>query len=355
MSARLAFAATVALVSSPAAAQDAAELANRFERALVAGDYRVLPITEDFTYTENGAQLKPWDGMWRTLTAVAGAVDFPQLDYRLELTSGDSVVRLVEFEENTVQGVMAYRLVARGGQIARVDILPIREEFGGDRGGTLTLLQPVLPATMDGERVKATSPELLAPGRVSRRHMQGVVASYITANGGSVTMAFDDSETAHTYRFAAAEDCARIDNGMPVTNVADADVLDPAQPSFRPFALGCEEQLASGFYTNFDAHLGQTYFDEERGIALAFVRLDQPGTVLSFEAPGIGTVAYPGPRGPVAGADTGEQFDGRILTNMITPMSVNGVFVFKFDGDGAVSRIEAFYRGAPYGWDALPD
>ncbi len=135
-------------------------MADRFERALVAGDYRALPLTEDFTYTENGARLDPWDGMWRTLTAVEGAEDFPELDYRVELVSGDTAVRVVEFEENTVQGVMAYRLVARDGQIASVDILPIREEFGGDRGGTLTLLQPMLPVTMDGEGVGAASPIL---------------------------------------------------------------------------------------------------------------------------------------------------------------------------------------------------
>ena len=42
-------------------------------------------------------------------------------------------------------------------------------------------------------------------------------------------------------------------------------------------------------------------------------------------------------------------------TNMITPMSVNGVYIFKFDDEGAISRIETFYRGAPLGWDAIPD
>ncbi len=355
MSARWLITGALALAAVPAAAQDAAALADRFERALVAGDYRALPVSEGFTYTENGAQLDPWDGMWRTLTALEGAEDFPELDYRVELVSGDTVVRLVEFEENTVQGVMAYRLVAEGDRIASVDILPIREEFGGDRGGTITLLQPMMPVTMDGELVGATSPELLAPGMVSWRHMQGVVASYITDQGRSAMMTFDDTDDVHTYAFEAAVDCARFDNGVRVTNVTDADILDPAQPEFRPFALGCEEQLASGFYSNFEAHLGQTFFDSDRGIALAFVRLDQSGTVLSFEAPGIGSVTYPGPRGAVEGADTGEQFDGRILTNMITPMSVNGVWVFKFDEDGAVSRIESFYRGAPLGWDALPD
>jgi hypothetical protein len=89
--------------------------------------------------------------------------------------------------------------------------------------------------------------------------------------------------------------------------------------------------------------------DPARGLAIAFVRLDQPGTRLSFEAPSVGSVTYPGPRGAVENADTSAQFDGRILTNMITPMSVNGAYVFKFR-EGAIRRIEAFYRGAPLGW-----
>jgi hypothetical protein len=68
----------------------------------------------------------------------------------------------------------------------------------------------------------------------------------------------------------------------------------------------------------------------------------------------VGEVKYPGPRGAVEGADSSEQFDGRILTNMISPVSVNGIFLFKFE-DGAISRIDAFYRNAPYGWSAWED
>ncbi len=87
-----------------------------------------------------------------------------------------------------------------------------------------------------------------------------------------------------------------------------------------------------------------------------FVRLDQPGTVLILHHPRRPDHRLSRPARPSAeSSDSGEQFEGRILTNMITPMSVNGVYIFKFNDDGAIQRIDAFYRGAPLGWDAVPD
>lgn len=344
MSARWMIAAAV-LLATPVAAQDVDDLADRFERALVAGDYRDLPITEDFTYIENGARLDPWDGLWRTTTALEGAVDFPELDFRVANSRDDTTVRVVEYLENGVHGVMAYRLVARDGAIASIDVLPIREEFGGDRGGTITLLQPMLPFTMDGELVEAASPEYLQfGGSLDDDALRERVGDYFAAYSGNVPASLPFAET-----------CVRHDNGQQATSVADSPVLDPQQPAFHPYALSCEAQLRSGFYSNLQAGEPTIYTDPARGLAIAFVRLDQAGTKLSFEAPGVGEVTYPGPRGAVENADTSEQFDGRILTNMITPMSVNGVYLFKFDPEGELARIDAFYRGAPLGWSATPD
>jgi hypothetical protein len=43
-----------------------------------------------------------------------------------------------------------------------------------------------------------------------------------------------------------------------------------------------------------------------------------------------------------------EQFDGRVTTNMISPVTMNCAILFKIDA-GKIQRIDAFYRGAPYG------
>ncbi len=352
--------AAAALLPAPLFAQeseqlDAATLADHFEYALVAGDYRVLDLADDFVYVENGAQLDPWDGMWRTVTALEGVspAQFAgafTLDFRLAIDQPDMAVRVVEYEENGVRGVMAYRLMAQDEKIARIDVLPIREEFSGERGGTITLLQPMLPVTMDAGHVGPAAHLLTDIAPVSATSMAESITNYLEA------MAADAPALRRELlaRFPFAQDCIRRDNGQPVTGVAMAQVLDPAQPDYRPYALGCRDQVLSGFYANYELGNLQLHLDAARGIGIAFVRLDQPGTLLSFEAPGIGSVTYPGPRGAVEGADIAEQFDGRILTNMITPMSVNGAYIFKFDDTGAFSRIDAFYRGAPLGWDAVP-
>ncbi|WP_120076702.1 hypothetical protein [Aurantiacibacter odishensis] len=360
MSARW-FLAAAALLAAPALAQDsempdAALLADRFEYALVAGDYRVLDLTEDFTYIENGAQLDPWDGMWRTTTAVEGVSPAAfagafTLDYRVGIDGPDEVVRVVEYEENGVRGVMAYRLLAREGKIARIDVLPIREEFGGDRGGTITLLQPMLPFTMGGGNVGPAVHFVAGAANVDAALMAESMTNYLEA------MAADAPQLRHELlaRFAFSESCVREDNGQRATGVADSAILDPSQPSFSPYALGCREQVLSGFYSNYELANLQLHLDPERATGIAFVRLDQPGTKLSFTTPEGIEIAYPGPRGVAQDADPSEQFDGRVLDNMITPMSVNGVFLFAFDRSGAIAHIDAFYRGAPLGWDAVPD
>ena len=62
-------------LATPVVAQQAPsveQLADQFEYALVAGDARPLPRTDEFRYAENGSELKVWDGMWHTLSAVTG-------------------------------------------------------------------------------------------------------------------------------------------------------------------------------------------------------------------------------------------------------------------------------------------
>ena len=237
------------------------------------------------------------------------------------------------------QGVMLLRLKADGGRIAEAEVLPVREEFSGARGGTVTLLQPSVPMTMDGALVGEADP--LFGAAVARP--QSRMALVDAADAYFDAMLADSSAGV-----TVAPDCLRKDNGQPVTNVVGAPLLDPAKPDFRPFALGCGTQLDSGYYTNIRQIRGRRYWvDIARGLVLAQVQLDQPGTMLSFNAPGFGQIDYPGPRGVIA--TSGQQFDGRILNNMITPFSMSGAFLFKIDEQG-IRRIDAFYRGAPYGW-----
>lgn len=350
MSARWMMAGIAALLAAPVLAQDEVktpdQLADLFEYALVAGDYRMLPRAEGFTYVENGAELKPWDGMWQTTTALEGAAQFPDLDYRVEFAFGDTVVRLVESNENGTKGVLAYRLLAQDGAIVRIDTLPIREEFTGARSGTISLMQPMIPNTMDGAKIGPAAP-VDAGGPLDAGTMERAVAYYFSAYS-------DDRNDPDYVLPAFAPECVRRDNGQLVTNLANAPVLDPAKPDFRPYALSCEEQLASGFYANLRLGGQVLYLDPASRQALAFVRLDQAGTKLEFAGSGhIGLVTYPGPRGMPQAVDTSEQFDGRISENMITPLSINGIYLFAFNEEGSIQSIDVMQRGAPLGWTAM--
>lgn len=373
MSARWWIGAAALALSSAALAQDLptpSQLADQFEYALVAGDGRPLPRADGFRYTENGATLDIWDGMWRTLSAVAGTdpAKYPRaasLDYRVEIVDGDQVVRLVEVDENTVQGVMVLRLKVAGGKIAEAEVLPIREEFTGARSGTVGLFVPAVPVTMDGAKVGAPDPlfrtrqrvgipasgdayfAALLPGEPLTPEQQAARQALIDrADGYFRALLAGDSTLAQF-----APDCRRNDNGVRTTNSSQAAPLDPARPAYKPFALGCAGQIDGGYFSNFKRIRGVRWFaSTQRGVVMALVQLDQPGTVLGFDAPGVGKVAYPGPRGgaaspvPTDGAD-----EGHPAPNMITPLTVSGAFLFRIDTTG-IRRIDAFYRAAPYGW-----
>lgn len=321
-------------------------LADQLEYALLANDGTRLSLAKAFRYTENGQTLEIGDGLWGTLSALAGqdARVFPaaaDLAYRISFVDGDEVLRLVKIDENGVKGVMAMRLRASDGKIAEVEIIPVREEFFGDRGGTITLLQPAMLVTMDGALVGPPDPLFLQ--KVAKPESRDALVKAAEAYIKAITA--DDAGAV-----AFADDCRRFDNGQPTTNVADAKMLDPDQPSYRPFALGPREQIDSGFFSNLKRLRGlRSWADPSCGLVLSFFQLDNTGTTLSFAAPGIGRVKYPGPMAGVPGdISAREQFDGRVTTNMTSPVTMSCAFLFKIES-GRIRRIDAFYRGAPYG------
>lgn len=344
----LAAIATSAAADTPPACDEAClgRLADQFVQALSVNDGSRLPLGKTFRYTENGQALEVGDGLWGTLSAYAGqdpalAPAAAKLPYRLTLfdPSKGEVVRLVETDENTTRGLTVLRLkLDAEGKIGEAEVLPVREEFGGNRGGTVTLLQPMLLVTMDGEKLEAADPlldrhEATPPSNAA---LQAAADAYLDAmqggKGGPVPL---------------AANCLRRDNGATTTDNAATDPLDPAKPAFKPFALSCRAQLDSGFFSNVARIRDRRYVtDTARGLVLVLTQMDLPGTKLSFKAPKVGTVNYPGPRGTDPALDG--QFANRFTANMIAPVSMNAAVLFKVV-EGKIARIDAFYRGAPLG------
>jgi hypothetical protein len=324
-------------------------LADQFIQALLANDGSRLPRAATFRYTENGQELKIGDGLWGTLSAHAGldvrlspaAADLP---YRLDVVDLDSaqIVRFLSIDENGTKGMLVLRLRAAEGAVAEAEALAVREEFSGERAGTVTLFQPRLFAMLDGARIGAPDEVLLQPAAGEAGAMIAAANAY-----------FDGIEHGSSSRIPFATDCRRRDNGVRASDDPEAMPLDPQRPGFRPFALGCAELIDSGFF----GYVGQVrerrfVADPERGLLAAFHMIDQPGTRLSFTAPGVGEVDYPGPR--AMANETGGLFNtGLAAANLIAPSTAQSATLFKFV-KGRILRIDSFARPSPYkirsGW-----
>jgi len=323
-------------------------LADQFVHALLANDGSRLPLAKDFRYTENGQALKVGDGLWGTLSAYAGedpklAPAAAELAYRVSLADPGSgeIVRLLSISENGTKGVLALRLKIAGDKIGEAEALAVREEFAGARAGTVTLFQPRLLVTMDGAKVGPPDPLLLeqaSPPADAGRMIRAANAYFDGIQGDSAK------------GIPFAEGCIRRDNGVRTTDVADAKPLDPRQPRFRPFALGCAAQIDSGFYRNIGKIRDRRFVaDPEHGLLVGLAMVDMPGTELSFSAPGIGKVDYPGPRG-MPSVQVASQFEVGDLgaANMISPSTAYTATIFRFV-DGKIARIDSFARAGPYG------
>jgi hypothetical protein len=116
-------------------------------------------------FTENGQELSLGDGLWGTLTAVGRGGT-----YLVNPETGDAAFYGSIVEHDT-PGTLALRLkaagaVAGGGQlpvgravssaglITEIEAVIVRQETGGERGGTLTLFAPQLPDGFDGGTVR---------------------------------------------------------------------------------------------------------------------------------------------------------------------------------------------------------
>lgn len=312
-------------------------------QALLVNDASRLPLAPGFRYTENGQKLVPGEGLWGTLSAYAGedarlAPAAAALVYRVTVADPErgEIGLAVETDENRTKGVLTLRLKVVDGRIAEAQALVVREEFGGARGGTVSLFQPPLLTTMDGELVEKADPLFTDAG-------SPMPADRMIAAANAYFDAIDANRSAGV-PFAA--DCIRRDNGVRTTGRTDAKPLDPGHPAYIPFALGCAAQIDSGFYSNIEGIRERQFVaDAAHGVLLAYASIDVPGTVLSIRAKGKVIADYPGPREPGSRSDQQFQASG---PNMIAPTTHQTATLFRFV-DGKIARIDIFARGAPYG------
>jgi hypothetical protein len=296
-------------------------------QAMMDHDPSHAPLAPNVRYTENGQALAPGDGLWGTATAIAvegdglSSLGPNSSAYRLYFADpamGEAGY-LGAVNENGTPGILALRVKVSNQKVTEIEAVVVRQEGTGPRGGTMTLMRPLLLAEMNVKGFTGPDPSLLSGGeRWTRTAMANTASHY-----------FDGMLRSSSIGIPLGEDCVRRDNGGQTTGNSAAAPLDPAVPAFKPFALGCAAQLDSGFFHYVSAVRDRhaLVVDEDRGLVLEIAMVDHTGAVKTIPTP-AGQVSLP--------------------SNLLTPSTDMMVAVFKMS-NGRIERIEALDRAVPYG------
>jgi hypothetical protein len=298
---------------------------DRFLKALIAHDARLLPVAPIVKYTENGQRLPLNDGLWGTATKIG--------DYGIHLAdpSSGTAGYYGTIVETNVPGVLAVRLKIEKRRVTEIEAVIVRREQRGAGGGTETMMLATLPYQNNPADFAAVDPvfttNLPKGQRVTAARLFSAVQSY-----------YEALRTADGSRAALAENCERRTNGVRVTGVPDAAAPDPAHPSFRPLSLGCSAQLSTGYFGEVETirEVEPWVVDTERGLVLSRALFDIPNDRKTIAIKGIGDVALP-----------------KLSSG---PYSILAAQLFKVEG-GRIHRIEEQLRTVPYrmksGWEGV--
>jgi hypothetical protein len=279
-------------------------IAERYLTAVVAHDPQQAPLSVNARYTENGVELHLPDGLWRTLGKVGS--------YRLTVADpeGRSIGFFAKGLENGAPVLIGTRLRVMNHQITEMESVVARlsSTTGGSAFGA-----PKDPS-IDGEPRKPFLTAVPISARLSAAQLGDIVNGYFTGlegNHGDKPPAF-------------AEDCQRLENESPTTNVPVAKAAPPGAAN-----LPCAKAFGLGFYRE-DTRLRDRRIlavDTERGLVYAGVFFDHDATVRGYQL------------------KDGRQFKVKNTgpwTWMIQEL-------FEINAAGKISQVEAVLLSVPYG------
>jgi hypothetical protein len=175
-------------------------------------------------------------------------------------------------KENDILAILAVRLKVENRQITEIEAIVPRESKSA--------------ATLDGiGKPKPLWDEVLPPSeRRSRQQLAAITNSYFEAivhSNGNLAP-FD-------------KNCRRAENGSYSVLNPDPNATWDPNSAYRPYKLGCEEQLNTGIWSYIRNIRDRRFpiIDEERGLVVALIMFDHPGTVTHFDVPGFGRVNNP--------------------------------------------------------------
>lgn len=231
---------------------------DQFLEAIAGRDPSGLPLSKDVMYTENNQRLEVGDGFWKTAEGVG-----TYKHYFADPEFGQVALMGTMREAG---GLLLYslRLRIELGRITEIESVFFRPGGGGPNN--INAMDSYVPEDMWFKSIP--------PGqRLSRQEMISIADGYFTG------LQRNDGRGIHgtgTYPFT--EDCHRIENGAPTTNVPRP--ADAAPEAINPFWMDCLTQFKAGLYYVVQNIHNRRYplVDAERGIVWAHAIFDQ-GTV----------------------------------------------------------------------------
>jgi hypothetical protein len=290
----------------------------RYFDAVIANDPKLVPISPNTKFTEDGQRLLIGDGLWNTAKAKG--------KYRLFVTDvpAQSVAVLATIQEdardaaNFSGALIALRLRVGNGQITEIEQILIRAGASDNNNRGYN--------TVDN---MATHPLYLTPVPVNERASR----ADLIAQGNKYFSGMQRNDGKGDYNFT--DDCVRHENGGQSTLAPvppGQTKSDPKTATSYSGQWSCMEQFKSGLL-HFVNRIRDRRFvavDQERGIVFAFGFFDHSGgETRRFRIP-----------------------DGREVVNGPTvPYTWQIAELFKLE-KGNIRKIDAFLQRVPYGMDS---
>jgi hypothetical protein len=280
-------------------------LLDEYYAALAAGDPARLPLAADVTFTEDGQRIAIGTGLWATATGAADSrvVAVSEEAYGPGGTAGQVVGwgMVTEGDEDAILGV---RLKTTGKAISEIETLVVRRKpFGRD----------TFPSSLYEPSPRML--EVIEPAdRGTREDLVKAANAYLDG------VSRDDADL-----IPAADDCARVENGLPTVLNPDGAGFPEAFVSSGGLALGVRAQIRTLAFRYIEGIRDRRFVvaDTSRGLVLVRCFFDHPGQL------------------------RGSEFDSPIAT----PNSMLIWEMFKVAG-GLIRRIEAIGVAFPYGMRA---
>jgi len=234
-------------------------LVDQYLAAVVAHDPRRLPLSREVKYTENDQVMEVGDGFWKT---AEGRGNYAHIFADPEF---GQVAFMGTMREAGAPLLMSLRLRVELGRITEIESI----YFGPGGGGPNNIAEMDKPYKPEDFWFKSIPPAQ----RMSRQELIAVADGYFTGLQKN-----DGKGINGTGTYPFTNDCHRIENGSPTTNVPRP--ADQPADVINAFSMDCLSQFKLGYYFVVQNIHDRRYpvVDQERGIVWSHVVFDQ-GTV----------------------------------------------------------------------------